>query len=199
MPGIRKIGSKQARSLVEYALVVALVATGVLYMSRYVLRGTWAGIKGWESQVNTSLHQPTRFIEPKLKTIVLKFKVYDVAAEQTKWEANVEVPYVGERCVGDGAGAPGWDTLSYGWWESYAGKKIGIRTELLRCGVDSQDLFPTNNLVYGVQISPDGGGTWWHTALFSAVSYGGVSSCESYWRSKGIPRCAPQMFDSLVN
>jgi hypothetical protein len=54
-----------AQGLLEYTLVIALAAAAIIMMNRYVFRAVWAGIKGWETQVNDSMaDRPTIIIPP---------------------------------------------------------------------------------------------------------------------------------------
>jgi len=54
----KRIGKANlSQSILEYTMVIALVALGIIAMNRYVFRATWAGIKTWEDQVNDSLNE----------------------------------------------------------------------------------------------------------------------------------------------
>lgn len=55
---MRLVKKKLAQSILEYTMIIALVALGIIAMNKYVLRGVWAGIKMWEDQVNDSLVAP---------------------------------------------------------------------------------------------------------------------------------------------
>ncbi|MFZ5800505.1 MAG: hypothetical protein ACOY3D_03885, partial [Candidatus Omnitrophota bacterium] len=46
-----------AQSLIEYTMIIALVAGAIIAMHRYVFRGVFAGIKGWELQINDSINE----------------------------------------------------------------------------------------------------------------------------------------------
>jgi hypothetical protein len=50
-----RIKSRIAQSMLEYILIMLLVAVGILAMRQYVIRGVMGGIKSWEDQVSDGL------------------------------------------------------------------------------------------------------------------------------------------------
>jgi hypothetical protein len=80
----RKGKKHLAQSLLEYTMVIALVALAIIAMNRYVFRAVWAGIKGWELQVNDSLVAPVAEVPatPPPATVTVSYRYYLILGGQ---------------------------------------------------------------------------------------------------------------------
>lgn len=61
LPKIHKI--KLGQSALEYTMLIALAATSIILMNRYVFRSLFAGIKMWEDQINFSVSEEYPVVE----------------------------------------------------------------------------------------------------------------------------------------
>ncbi|MDP2940612.1 MAG: hypothetical protein Q8O13_11185 [Candidatus Omnitrophota bacterium] len=73
-----KIKDKNSQHTIEYCVIIALVALGIILMRNYVYRSIFAGMKMWEDEVADSLEDAIE--PPPLRTITLRFRYYRTTA-----------------------------------------------------------------------------------------------------------------------
>ncbi|MDP3142574.1 MAG: hypothetical protein Q8N14_01320 [Candidatus Omnitrophota bacterium] len=193
--GQKNIINSNGQSLVEYSVVIIFVVCAIFMMSRYVIRSAAAGIKTWEGQVNTSLHEPFKYLVPTLTYVTLRFHVWQ-GGSSVGWY-DVSVPDASQYCI-----SPDFNKLSLGGWYQWTGRKVVINnaTKFLRCA--SGGILPppadwASGALYKFDIyPPDSPNRPWPAINLTYFRSSDSRTCEQFWRggSKKTDVCEGNTF-----